>query len=181
MCLRWIILAYCILWRWPDPADVQAACFFMSCIWKKCIPDTVRLNLVSFHRNNHGQQLKITRLSFPLVQSTSRTLTTRNSVADHGEEEHFPEESNNLYLHHKFWAKQIISITVQQNRSHESPEEKAAESWAKLWKFSQSNQVVIQWMCNLIYAVADLEGVRGFQRNSPFRLYPNKLYGQGQD
>ena len=105
----------------------------MSRIRKKRKPDTVRLNLVSSRGTNRGQQFKITRLSLPLVQSASRASTTTCSDgADHGEEEHFPEEMDDLYLHRDSEPSTSSASQCSKHRSHESREEKAAESWAKL-------------------------------------------------
>ena len=104
----------------------------MSRIRKKRKADTVRLNLISSH-GHHGQRFKITRLSVPLVQnSTSDSLNPTNNISDH-EKDYFTDEVDDQYLSHDFEPSTSSSSShCSKKRTHESREEKAAESWAKL-------------------------------------------------
>ena len=104
----------------------------MSRIRKKPKVDTVRLNLIS-SRGDHGQWFKTTRLSVPLVQSsTSVSRNPTNNISDH-EKDYFTDEVDDLYLSHDFEPSTSSSSShYRKKRTHESREEKAAESWAKL-------------------------------------------------
>ena len=105
----------------------------MSRIRKKRKADTVRLSLISSRGASHGERLKTTRLSVPLVQSsTADSRIPTASIADQGKDK-FTDEVDDLYLSHDFDPNASSSSShSSKKRTHESREEKAAESWAKL-------------------------------------------------